>query len=136
MSSTSQLNLKNKMEIAIDFDGTCVTHEYPYVGKDIGYVPVLQDLIDNGHQLILFTMRCDDKLLDAVEWFTNNGLKLYGIQYNPKQGNWTKSNKCYAQLYIDDAALGCPIMTGSISNRPFVNWFEVKQSLINMGLIK
>ncbi len=22
------------MEICLDFDGTCVTHEYPYIGKD------------------------------------------------------------------------------------------------------
>jgi len=28
------------MEICIDFDGTCVTHEFPKVGKDIGAVPV------------------------------------------------------------------------------------------------
>ena len=26
------------MIIAIDFDGTCVTHEYPKIGKDIGAV--------------------------------------------------------------------------------------------------
>ena len=28
--------------IAIDFDGTVVTHEYPKVGRDIGAVPVLK----------------------------------------------------------------------------------------------
>jgi hypothetical protein len=28
--------------IAVDFDGTCVTHEYPKVGRDIGAVPVLK----------------------------------------------------------------------------------------------
>ena len=45
------------MFIAIDFDGTCVTHDYPEVGKDIGAVPVLKRLIDAGHKLILHTMR-------------------------------------------------------------------------------
>ena len=45
------------MIIAIDFDGTCVTHEYPYIGKDIGAVPVLQRLVKAGHELILWTMR-------------------------------------------------------------------------------
>jgi hypothetical protein len=29
------------MYIVIDFDGTCVAHEFPKVGKDIGAVPVL-----------------------------------------------------------------------------------------------
>lgn len=32
------------MDIVIDFDGTCVTHEFPLVGKDIGAVPVLKKL--------------------------------------------------------------------------------------------
>lgn len=33
------------MIIAVDFDGTCVTHEFPRVGKDIGAVPVLKELV-------------------------------------------------------------------------------------------
>lgn len=32
------------MDIAIDFDGTCVTHEYPRVGNNIGAVPVLKKI--------------------------------------------------------------------------------------------
>ena len=48
------------MIIAIDFDGTCVTHEYPNVGKDVNAVPVLKELVENGHQLVLFTMRSDN----------------------------------------------------------------------------
>jgi hypothetical protein len=34
-----------------------MTHDYPKIGKDIGAVLVLKELIDNKHQLILFTMR-------------------------------------------------------------------------------
>ena len=34
------------MVIAIDFDGTCVTNEYPNVGKDIGAVPVLKRIVE------------------------------------------------------------------------------------------
>lgn len=45
--------------IGIDFDGTVVTHDFPKIGKDIGAVPVLRKLVDNGHKLILFTMRSD-----------------------------------------------------------------------------
>lgn len=36
------------MEICIDFDGTCVTHEFPKVGKDIGAIPVLNKIADAG----------------------------------------------------------------------------------------
>lgn len=49
------------MLIAVDFDGTCVTHEFPKVGKDIGAERVLKLLVENGHQLILHTMRSDMK---------------------------------------------------------------------------
>jgi hypothetical protein len=49
----------NPIEICIDFDGTCVTHEFPKVGKDIGAAPVLKELTEKGHRLILFTMRSD-----------------------------------------------------------------------------
>lgn len=56
-----------KMEICIDFDGTCVSHEFPNVGKDIGAVPVLKKLVDAGHRLILFTMRSNRISVDETE---------------------------------------------------------------------
>lgn len=61
--------------IVVDFDGTCVTHTFPGIGDDIGAVPVLKELVKNGHDLILFTMRSNKPeldqfyLLDAIEWF-------------------------------------------------------------------
>jgi hypothetical protein len=127
----------------VDFDGTCTTHEYPNIGKDIGAVPVLKRLVEAGHKLIVFTMRSDtpeqDKrqhLQEAVKWFKDNGIQLYGSQVNPQQRHWTSSPKCYAQLYIDDAALGCPLTIDSeISDRPFVNWTEVEKQLEVMELL-
>jgi hypothetical protein len=41
------------MEINIDFDGTCVTHDFPNIGTDIGSIPVLKKKVANGHKLIL-----------------------------------------------------------------------------------
>ena len=127
---------KDMLSIAVDFDGTCVTHEYPDVGKDIGAIPVLKELVDNGHKLILFTMRDGKELQDAVNWFKDNDIKLYGIQYNPMQRNWTKSNKCYANLYIDDAALGCPLIQPENSDRDYVNWEKVREILKQDNIIK
>ena len=75
--------------IGIDFDGTVVTHMYPEVGKDIGAVPVLKRLVDCGNKLILFTMR-DSKngtLQDAINWFKENGIELYGVNTNPSQAS-------------------------------------------------
>lgn len=128
------------MTIAIDFDGTCVSHEYPNTGKDIGAQPVLKELVANGHELILYTMRSGAGLDNAIQWFLSNGIKLHGVQYNPTQAEWTSSNKCYAHLYIDDAALGCPLtydpVTWSEDGRPFVDWLIVRGMLVGKGLIK
>jgi hypothetical protein len=122
--------------IAVDFDGTCVTHEYPRVGNNIGAVPVLKKLIDAGHQLILFSMRSDKEQQDAVDWFAKNNIPLYGININPDQLSWTKSNKAYAQLYIDDASLGCPLIYDTnIARRPFVDLEKVEEILKEKGLI-
>lgn len=132
------------MIIAVDFDGTCVTHEFPKIGHDIGAIPVLKELAEMGHQLILFTMRSDSYkpakdptdrmryetyLTDAVNWFKENDIPLYGVQSNPSQKEWTTSPKCYAQIYIDDAALGCPLVHG-LHERPFVDWVKVREMLI------
>jgi hypothetical protein len=138
------------MDIAIDFDGTCVTHEYPEVGKEIGATEVLRELVAKGHNLILFTMRSDFNgydedgqhipsnkcLTDAVNWFRERNIPLYGIQKNPSQLSWTSSPKVYAELYIDDSALGCPLIyERKISDRPFVDWKRVREYLDFMGIL-
>ena len=97
--------------IAVDFDGTCVTHDYPYMGSDIGAVPVLRELADAGYRLVLSTMRSGKLEKEAVAWFKSNNIPLYGVNTNPDQKSWTSSPKVYADLYIDDAALGVPLKT-------------------------
>ena len=116
---------------AIDFDGTCVTHEFPDVGDDIGAQKVLKRIIKEGGKLILWTMRGtqNDALGDAIKWFAYNDIMLYGIQINPTQRQWTDSFKALAHVYIDDAALGCPLKFGTGDNkdaRPFVDWPHVE----------
>jgi hypothetical protein len=141
------------MDIVIDFDGTVVSHEFPKVSKDIGAEHVLHELIANGHNLILFTMRSDmDKkivdglkhhgivdvqgnhLTEAVNWFKERNIPLYGIQTNPTQFAWTSSPKAYGALIIDDAALGCPLVSIGVE-RPYVDWIEVRRLLVKMGVI-
>jgi hypothetical protein len=125
------------MIIAIDFDGTCVTHDYPRIGKDIGAVPVLKKIVENGHRLLLLTMRSGDKLDEAKKWFEDNEIPIWSANENPEQKSWTESNKVYAHIYIDDAGLGVPLMSAShFSDRPFVNWNEVQKWLINNNIIK
>jgi hypothetical protein len=134
-------NLKNKLVVGVDFDGTCVTHEYPKIGRDIGAVPVLKELVNSGHKLILWTMRSHkltekgvDTLQDAIDWFQKNEIPLWGINENPEQKSWTDGNKQYANLYIDDAALGCPLIYNEIE-RPFVDWIEIQKFLKESNII-
>lgn len=134
------------MIIAVDFDGTCVTHEFPYVGKEIGAAEVLKELTDKGHKIILFTMRShpeeinqnrtiggdiisNDTLQDAIDWFKKHDIPLFGINENPTQKDWSSSPKPYAHIYIDDAALGVPLKKDSLSEKPYVDWDIVKYHL-------
>jgi hypothetical protein len=125
------------MIINVDFDGTCITHEYPRVGKDIGAVPVLKRLVENGHQLILFTMRGDNSYLkEAVDWFKLNDIPLYGINTNPTQLGWTNSPKSHADFIIDDTALGTPLLFNwGLSTHPYVDWVKMEQLLMERGLL-
>lgn len=152
------------MIIAIDFDGTVVTHEFPRVGEDIGAVPVLRQLVKEGHQLVLNTMRSHakikanktetangkfkeytgetldvDGLQDAIDWFKSHNIPLAGVNSCPGQKTWTDSPKVYANLYIDDAALGVPLIypsdTDPEGTRPYVDWTEVRQWLWRLGVL-
>lgn len=124
------------MYIAVDFDGTCVTHDYPRIGKEIGATKVLKRLVKAGHKLILNTMRSGKELQDAIHWFNENEIELYGVNENPTQKRWTSSPKVYAHMYIDDAAFGCPLRNvPDFSDRPFVDWDSVWRQLIQMGIV-
>jgi hypothetical protein len=117
------------MIIAIDFDGTCVTHEYPEVGEDIGAAPVIKKLVDKGHKIILFTMRSGESLDAAIAWFYEHDIPLFGVNRNPEQHTWTSSPKPYANIYIDDAALGAPLIRPKGGKRPYVHWNAVAELL-------
>lgn len=125
------------MVIAIDFDGTCVTHEYPKIGRENeGCVDVLKRLVREGHKLILYTMRSGKCLKEAKDWFKEREIPLWGVNENPTQNAWTASPKIYANLYIDDAACGCPLIYDETkASRPFVDWNAVKIILLRNGFI-
>lgn len=137
------------MVIAVDFDGTCVTHEFPKIGKDIGAIPVLRKLVEKEHQIILYTMRshCDNKcvtnegvrlvdtLYEAIDWFRKNEIPLYGVIENPTQHNWTSSKKIFAHIYIDDSALGIPLKHDEYSTLPYVDWNGVEILLKMRGIL-
>lgn len=115
------------MKIAVDFDGTIVEHEYPIVGKPVpGAIETLKKFQELGCKIILFTMRSGRELQQAVEYCEAVGIKLYGINSDPDQKGWTSSPKAYANCYVDDAAIGCPLLESKcMGARPYVDWPNV-----------
>ena len=117
------------MIIAVDFDGTIVRHDYPRIGSEApNAFKVLRLLQDDGHKLILLTMRCGKDLKDALAFCADRGVKFWAVNDNPDQHSWTSSPKVYAQLYIDDLALGVPMNDGT------VDWYMVEQWLYGGAL--
>ena len=126
-------NVAPSLIFAVDFDGTCVTNNFPDVGEDIGAQAVLKELVANNHKLILWTVRSGSNLEPAVEWFKKNEIPLFGIADNPFYPSGGR--KVHADCFIDDRALGCPLNTTALSE-PFVDWFRVRQALVEAGFIK
>lgn len=128
--------------IGVDFDGTCVDHMFPLVGDDApGAVEWLGKLAAAGNRLVLWTMRSDGTprdpgstpLADAVAWFAARDIPLWGINANPEQHTWTSSPKAYCQVYVDDAAFGCPLLENpNPGGRPYVDWSIVGPALLEM----
>lgn len=131
------------MIVAVDFDGTLCEHKFPAIGNEVpGAFRVLKELQEAGHKLILWTMRNDGRpsgdgpvLTQAVEWCRERGVEFWAMNSNPEQGSWSQSPKAYAHIYIDDAALGCPLRDSMGVDRPMVDWEEVRELLVMAGLL-
>jgi len=113
--------------IAVDFDGTCVRDAYPKVGEAMpGSVQTLHSLLLREHRLILWTCREGEQLRDAIDWFKEKDLTLFGVNETPIEGDFRKGGgrKVFADLYIDDRNFG-----------GFPGWPKVHQELLGMPLI-
>ena len=99
------------MIIAVDFDGTIVEHEYPKIGKEkIFATETLRQLINDGHRLILWTVREGELLDEAVEWCRQRGVEFYAVNKDSPEENISKyeqfSRKIKADVWIDDLNIG------------------------------
>lgn len=99
------------MTIAIDFDGTIVEHHYPDIGPEKPFaIETLKLLIQERHQLILWTVR-EGRLLDeAVQWCRERGVEFWAVNRDfpeediEKNAHFTRKLK--VDLFIDDRNLG------------------------------
>ena len=96
------------MIIAVDFDGTIVTHEYPKIGKEIPFaIDVLKRLQrEEHHRLILWTVRTGKLLEEAIEFCREKGLEFYAANKNYPEEESHNPRKLKADLFIDDRNFG------------------------------
>ena len=99
------------MTIAVDFDGTIVTHEYPKIGKELPFATdTLKLLIKEGHKLILWSVRENELLDEAVEWCRERGVEFYAVNRDypeeTTENNNHFSRKLKVDVFIDDRNLG------------------------------
>jgi hypothetical protein len=142
--------MENKYTIYLDFDGTCVEHDYPNIGR---YNPhslnVIKRLIDSGHDIILNTYRVEinhTALMQALNWFSNawhfldddsidinitryTEYKVYPHTYDLNQ---IKESKI---IYIDDIANKIPLIKAKMVNGLMVDWKTIESDLESIGVI-
>ena len=99
------------MTIAVDFDGTIVTHEYPEIGEEIPFaIDTLKMLRQDGHKLILWSAREGELLEAVVKWCRDRGLEFYAVNRDyPEEtmdNNPHSSRKLKVDMFIDDRNLG------------------------------
>jgi len=85
----------------------------------------MKELQKQGDKLILYTMRSEKYLDEAVEFCKKRGIEFWGVNHNPEQSVWTSSPKVYAHFYIDDAMLGAPLIK-EWGKRPYIDWKVIK----------
>ena len=98
------------MIIAVDFDGILCENRFPEIGApNYEVISLVQQLIDKGHEVILWTTRNGEELVEAVDWCGKYGLHFTNVN-GPAVSNReeyrdrypTESRKIYADVYIDD----------------------------------
>lgn len=98
------------MIIAVDFDGTVVEHRYPVIGKELPFATAtLRQLMEDGHRLILWSVREGDLLQEAVDFCEQRGVTFFAVNRDFEEEDGTGkhySRKIKADLFIDDRNVG------------------------------
>ncbi len=97
------------MTIAVDFDGTIVEDRYPQIGKERPFaVATLKQLMNDGHHLILWTVRKGERLDEAVKWCEDRGVRFFAVNKDFDDDELDQlhhSRKIKADLFIDDRSV-------------------------------
>jgi|SRR6185503_1998246 len=114
--------------LAVDFDGTCAVSRFPKIGEPVHLaIESLRFLKERGWKLILWTVRSGQTLVEAMQWASDRGVEFDSANVNPNQGRWSSSQKAYAPFYVDDSALGCPLL--EVGKDVMVDWYSIMEIL-------
>lgn len=95
---------------AVDFDGTLCKNAWPEIGKpNKAMIKYCIKKKSQGHKIILWTCRSEDKLQNAVDWCYKQGIEFDAVNDNiPEMLELFNSNsrKVFASYYIDDKNKG------------------------------
>lgn len=95
-----------KLIYSFDFDGTIVINKFPEIGEVIQpTVDFIKKIKEDGHYIILNTMRENEHLLKALMFCKGLGIKFDAVNDNlPHMKEFYKNNprKIFANYYIDD----------------------------------
>lgn len=98
------------MIVAVDFDGILCRDEFPGIGApNYGMISLVREIIDAGHEVVLWTDRADDRLVEAVRWCEDRGLHFCAVNDNAPSNRARyerlypdDTRKVYADVYMDD----------------------------------
>jgi len=98
------------MIVAVDFDGVLCKDAFPEIGEpNYRVISFVRELIDDGHEVVLWTCRVDRRLVEAVKWCHDRGLYFCAVndnapsnkaKYEKEYPNGTR--KVFADVYLDD----------------------------------
>lgn len=98
------------MIIAVDFDGTLHTGQWPNIGAAAPYAAeIMRRLKNDGHTLIIWTSRGGELLIDAINWLLIHSIPFDRVNDNLPENTemyGSNSRKVYAHCYIDDKQVG------------------------------
>ena len=126
------------MKIAVDMDGTIAEFMFPEIGPPVpGAFEWMTRWQEAGAELILWTCRGGHFVDEAVEFCRQNGILFAAVNGHvpgDREDFW--SAKAHANIYVDDAAFGCPLIEATVSSRPMVDWSVVGPAILERILEK
>jgi len=95
--------------LAIDFDGTIVSNNFPAIGEPIKDAKeIINTFYEEGYYIIIWTCRGGEELVQVRDFLDNMGIKYHKINENADFDiiGFMPFPKIYCDICIDDKNLG------------------------------